>query len=375
MAGTPADWRIVCERAAAAPDAAALREVLTSELRPWSMHDRDRDQGLATGYYEPQLHGSKRRSARFQVPLYVRPPELIEIDLGSFREEYKGKRLAGVVNGNRLVPFADRAGVDGGALAGRDLELVWVDDPIDAFFLHIQGSGRIALDDGTEMRVGYSAQNGHPYVAIGRELVARGALALEDVTMQSIRAWLAANPAEAAAVMQRNPSFIFFRKLDEEGPIGSSGVVLEPYRSVAVDTAFVPLGSVMWVAGSWPSPRVGRGGSTAAAPGRRAGHRRRDPRTAARRSLLRPRRGGGGDRGPPQASVPGVAAPAAQRAAGRDRVEAVGLEARHAAVAVVEAAGIACAARGRSVVYQYAQRMKSAWIGKRSHSALVGASG
>ena len=126
----------------------------------------------------------------------------------------------------------------------------------DAFFLHIQGSGRVELEDGTNLRVGYAAQNGHPYVAIGRELVARGALALEEVTMQSIRAWLEAHPTEAAEIMRKNPSFVFFRKLDGEGPVGSAGTVLEPFRSIAVDTAFLPMGVPVWIDGAWPSPKA-----------------------------------------------------------------------------------------------------------------------
>jgi membrane-bound lytic murein transglycosylase A len=250
------EWQDVCARAAAAKDAAALREVIESELSPWAMRDHDREEGLVTGYYEPLLHGSLRRSERFAVPLYVRPPELVDVDLGAFRDEYQGKRLAGVLDGRRLVPFADRARLEQGAIAGRGLELLWVDDAIDAFFLHIQGSGRVELDDGTEMRVGYAAQNGHPYVAIGRELVSLGALALEDVTMQSIRAWLAEHPDQAAEIMRKNPSFVFFRKLDGAGPVGSQGVELEPYRSIAVDTKFVALGSLVWLAGTSPSPRA-----------------------------------------------------------------------------------------------------------------------
>ncbi len=253
VTGAPADWQRVCERAAAASDPAALRQVLARELRPWAVHDRDRDEGLLTGYYEPLLHGSLRRTGRFTVPLYLRPPELVDVDLGSFRDDLRGRRLAGVVRGGRLVPFADRAAVEQGALAGRDLELVWVDDAIDAFFLHIQGSGRVELSDGTHLRVGYAAQNGHAYVAIGRELVARGAMPLEEVTMQSIRAWLEEHPEAAAEIMRKNPSFVFFRKL-EGGPVGSAGVVLEPYRSIAVDSAFLPTGVPVWLDGTWPSP-------------------------------------------------------------------------------------------------------------------------
>jgi membrane-bound lytic murein transglycosylase A len=256
IAGSPADWLRVCDLAAAAADPAALRQVLTSELRPWSVRNRDQDRGLLTGYYEPLLHGSLRRTDRFTVPLYLRPPELIDVDLGVFRDDLRGRRLAGVVRDSRLVPFADRAAVEEGALDGRELELVWVDDAVDAFFLHVQGSGRVDLTDGTQMRVGYAAQNGHPYVAIGKELVARGAMPLEQVTMQSIRAWLESHPGEAAEVMRKNPSFVFFRRLEGAGPLGSAGVALEPYRSIAVDTAFLPMGVPVWLDGTWPSPRV-----------------------------------------------------------------------------------------------------------------------
>jgi membrane-bound lytic murein transglycosylase A len=261
VAGSAADWSAVCAlvSAPAAPlDGDALRAALERELRPWTVADGDRRrEALVTGYYEPLLHGSLAPDARYTIPLYLRPPELVDVDLGDFRDELDGRRLAGIVRGDRLVPFADRAELDSGALAGRGLELVWVDDAVDAFFLHIQGSGRVVLSDGAHLRVGYAAQNGHPYVAIGRELVARGAMAIEDVTMQSIRAWLAAHPEQAAEVMSTNPSFVFFRRLDGDGPIGSAGVVLEPWRSIAVDPGFVPLGVPVWIDGQAPSPRRG----------------------------------------------------------------------------------------------------------------------
>ena len=262
VSGSPADWRAVCSILSppggrSVPKGPALRAALERELRPWAARDGERkEEALVTGYYEPLLRGSPRRDDRYSVPLYLRPPELVDVDLGAFREELRGRRLAGVVRGDRLVPFADRAGLDDGALSGRGLELVWVDDRVDAFFLHIQGSGRIALPDGTHLRVGFAAQNGHPYVAIGRELVARGELALDDVSMQSIRAWLAAHPGEAAEVMRANPSFVFFRKLDGEGPVGAQGVVLTPYRSIAVDPSFVPLGVPVWLDGKVPSARA-----------------------------------------------------------------------------------------------------------------------
>ena len=207
-------------------------------------------EGLLTGYFEPELRGSLSRTARHATPLHARPPELVEADP-------HGSRVAGVMRNGRLEPFADRAGIQAGALAGRGLELVWVDDPVDAFFLHIQGSGRIALTDGRVLRLGYAGQNGHPYYAVGRDLVARGALTREQVSLQSIRAWMQqAGPAEARALMARNPSYIFFRSLPhlspEAGPIGTMGAALTPMRSVAVDRMHVPLGLPVWIAGTDP---------------------------------------------------------------------------------------------------------------------------
>lgn len=261
VAGTAGDWRRPCAalralQAVVLPEAADVetesRAFFETHFRPWAASNRGDPVGLFTGYYEPTLDGSRRRSERFRVPLYVRPPELVTVDLGEFRDELEGRRLAGRVEGRKLVPFHDRAAIDAGRLAGRGLELLWVDDPVDAFFLHIQGSGRIELDDGNHLRVGYAAQNGHPYFAIGRELIDRGALTPEQVSMQSIRRWLAEHPEEAVDVLHRNPSYVFFRELQEEGPVGSQGVVLTPGRSLAVDRSFVPLGVPVWLDGSAP---------------------------------------------------------------------------------------------------------------------------
>ena len=154
------------------------------------------------------------------------------VDLGRFRKSLRGQRIAGRVVDGRLLPFETRAAIEAGALANRGLELLWVDDPIDAFFLHIQGSGRIVLDDGGVERVGYAGQNGHAYYAIGRELIARGALERSEVSLQSIRAWLKANPTQAATVMNTNRSFVFFRRITGEGPVGAFQVPLTPQASL-----------------------------------------------------------------------------------------------------------------------------------------------
>jgi membrane-bound lytic murein transglycosylase A len=247
--GAVGDWLPLCAAAAALPpgDGAALRSLLERELRPWKVANHEESVGLFTGYYEPTLRGSRRPDERFAVPLHLRPPELVSVELGRFRPELAGTRLAGRVEDGALVPYHDRGAIEEGALTGRGLELVWVDDAIDAFFLHIQGSGRVELVEGGVLRVGYAGQNGFPYYAIGRELVARGALTLEQVSMQSIAAWLRAHPAEAVEVMRRNASYVFFRELAEDGPLGASGVVLTPGRSLAVDPRFHAFGTLLWL--------------------------------------------------------------------------------------------------------------------------------
>lgn len=243
-----------CEAAARAGSA---RTFFESSFQPFAVSAGDDPEGLFTGYYEPQLQGSRKRSDRFRVPLYVRPPDLVTVDLGDFREELKGQRIAGRVEEGALVPYPDRKAIEGGALSGRDLELVWVDDPVDAFFLQIQGSGRVRLDDGSEMRVGYAAQNGHPYFAIGKDLVERGAMSREEVSMQSIRRWLEQNPDLAGDVMARNASYVFFEELKGEGPLGAQGVPLTPGRSLAVDLKPWQLGTPVWLDTRAPSPREG----------------------------------------------------------------------------------------------------------------------
>jgi membrane-bound lytic murein transglycosylase A len=174
------------------------------------------------------------------------------VDLGRFRDEFKGKRIAGKIQEGSLVPYPDRREIDAGALAGRKLEIAWVDDPVEAFFLQIQGSGRIALAEGGEMRIGYAAQNGRPYASIGKELIDRGALPREAVSMPTIREWLKAHPAETRPVLEKNPSYVFFQELKGEGPMGAEGVPLTPGRSLAVDLKYMPLGVPVWIAGGMP---------------------------------------------------------------------------------------------------------------------------
>jgi membrane-bound lytic murein transglycosylase A len=250
--GTPfggsADWQRLCAEAQTLPaEDGAVRRFFEARFTPYRATAAGGDGGLFTGYYEPLLQGQHTRGGRYQVPLYRLPDDTVSIDLGQFKPDWKGQQLVGRLDGQRLVPLPTRAEIDHGAYAGRGLELVWVDDAVDAFFLQVQGSGRIRLPDGRVVRLGYAGKNGHPYTAIGAELVRRGELSKDAVSLQTIRDWLRRHPAEAEAVMALNASYVFFREVDGDGPIGSQGVALTPGRSLAVDPAYVPLGVPLWL--------------------------------------------------------------------------------------------------------------------------------
>ncbi len=254
-AGTVADWRAVCAAAAGVPvDRAATQTFFETRFRPIRVANNDRTEGLFTGYYEAALDGSRRRHGRYQVPLHRRPADLVVVDLGRFRDDLEGRRIAGRVDGGELLPYPDRAAIETGGLVGRGLEMLWVDDPVDAFFLHIQGSGLVRLDDGSTARIGYAGQNGRPYLAIGGPLIANGAIARAEISMQAIRNWLADNPGEATALMNRNPSYVFFREIAGDGPLGAGGAVLTPGRSLAVDRKWHALGVPVWFDGRAPDP-------------------------------------------------------------------------------------------------------------------------
>lgn len=245
--GTYADWQPACrELGDLAPEGA--RVFFEANFIPYlATMDGRKKEGLFTGYYEPSLRGAPERAGPYQYPLYLRPDDLVMVDLGAFREELKGQRIAGRVIGAHLKPYEDRAAIEQGRWPHNDKVLVWVDDPVDAFFLHIQGSGRVLMPDGSFMRVGYDGQNGHVYYAIGRELIKRGELEKEKVSLQTIRTWLEVNPEQADEIMNLNRSYVFFKKLDEEGPLGGEGLVLTPERSLAIDRSRLPYGAPLWV--------------------------------------------------------------------------------------------------------------------------------
>jgi len=258
LGGQAGQWRSLCAATAAVPpgDDAAARTMLERELQPYAIGNNGQPEGLFTGYYEPQVDGAPQRGGRYQTPLLRRPADLVQADLGAFVVDLKGRSIAGRVVHGSLVPYYDRAAIERGALAGQHLELLFLADPVDAFFLEIQGSGRVKLPDGRVVRVTYDGQNGQPYVAIGRLLIDRGELTREAVSLPTIRAWLAAHPDQAPALMDANPSYVFFTVLTqtppEVGPPGALGAALTPGRSVAVDRRFLPMGAPLFVATSNP---------------------------------------------------------------------------------------------------------------------------
>jgi membrane-bound lytic murein transglycosylase A len=201
---------------------------------------------LVTGYYEPVVEASPERSPEFAVPILRLPDDLIEARLEAFDPRYRGERVVGRVEGRRLVPYWPRADIDAGRLAGRGLELAWARDPVDVFFMEIQGSGTLRFPDGREQRVGYAGANGRAYRAIGRLLIDEGHVPREAMSMQAIRAWLAAHPEERQRVLQHNESYVFFRPLTGP-PEGSLGRPLTPGRSIATDTRLFPPGTLAFI--------------------------------------------------------------------------------------------------------------------------------
>jgi membrane-bound lytic murein transglycosylase A len=255
------EWRTPCTVAAQLtnPDAAAVRRYFETYFTPYRLSNTDGTQtGLVTGYYEPLLHGSRKPSRRYRFPVYGVPDDLLIVDLGNVYPQLKGMRLRGRIDGRRVVPYYDRAQIDNGAPALRGKELAWVEDPIDLFFLQIQGSGRIRLDNGQMVRVGYADQNGYPYRSIGRWLVERGELPIEKASMQGIKDWARTHPEQLKDLLNYNASYVFFRELpgDLPGPIGAQGVPLTAGRSVAVDARYVPLGAPVYLATTRPNSTV-----------------------------------------------------------------------------------------------------------------------
>jgi membrane-bound lytic murein transglycosylase A len=241
-------------RALAAGDDAAARAFFERAFAAFTVIAPDGTrEGLVTGYYEPLIEGSRSRSARFTRPVYGLPEDLYVVDLAGQYPELRGMRLRGRLNGRRVEPYYSRGEIEARNGAFAAPVIAWVADPVELFFLQVQGSGQIQLESGERMRIGYAEHNGHPYRSLGRYLAERGELPLEQTSMQSIKAWAAANPGRAQEALNQNPSYVFFRELPAAGgPIGAMGVPLEAGYSIAADPQHVPLGAPVWLATTFP---------------------------------------------------------------------------------------------------------------------------
>lgn len=240
--GSPSSWRNACLAAFEADDARSYFERL---FRAYRVHDPARPDGLFTGYFEPEVDGSLSPSGVFHVPVYRRPPDLVSVGEGASGLTY-GRMMDG-----QAVPYFTRREIEEGALAGKGLEIVWLKDWADAFFIQIQGSGRVRLAEGGTLRLSYSAKSGHAYTGIGGLLVQRGVLPEQDMSMQAIRRWMAGHPQQARELMWENKSFVFFRTVELEdselGALGAQHVQLTPRRSLAIDRSLWMFGTPVWV--------------------------------------------------------------------------------------------------------------------------------
>jgi len=252
-----AEWASACSTAAQIrkTDPMAARQFFESAFVPWLVHNADGGtEGLVTGYYEPLLHGSRVFGRTYRFPVYGVPADLLVIDLAESNPDLKGIRLRGRMQDKKIVPYYTRAEIERGLAPLRGREIVWVDDPVDLFFLHVQGSGRVRLPGGETIRLGFAEHNGHPYKSIGKILVERGELSADKASMQGIKQWAAKNPDKLAPLLQQNPAYVFFREMPESslGPVGALGVPLTPGRSIAVDALTTPLGAPVFLSTTSP---------------------------------------------------------------------------------------------------------------------------
>ena len=251
-AGSVSDWLGACTSAPSLESSAhSARAFFESWFQPVSVIAGDTPQGLFTGYYEPELSASRTRHGVFQTPIYGVPSDLVGVDLGAFKPELSGEHIEGHIAASKLVPYATRGEIDAQGLPQAPV-LLYAADPVQVFFLHIQGSGRARLDDGGALRIAYAGQNGRPYTPIGRVLIAQGAIDRADMSMQAIRAWLKAHPKQGREMMEQDQSFVFFKEEPIGDPSlgaeGSESVGLTPGASLAVDQHLHPLGAPVYVA-------------------------------------------------------------------------------------------------------------------------------
>ncbi|MHB8707679.1 MAG: murein transglycosylase A [Desulfuromonadales bacterium] len=251
-------WQSACAEAATLDRLSepAVRAFFERRFTPHQLRKPDDERvGLATGYYVPDLRGSRQPAPAYPHPLYRRPDDLLVVDLREVYPELGNYRLRGRLDAQRVRPYWDRAAIEGEQRPLTGQELFWVDDPVELFFLQIQGSGRILFEDGSRVMVNYAEQNGHPYRSVSKWLLDRQIMPREKMSMQNIKAWARENPAKVNELLNTNPSYVFFRELpgDADSPPGALGVPLTSGRSVAVDPRYTPLGAPVFLATTWPN--------------------------------------------------------------------------------------------------------------------------
>jgi membrane-bound lytic murein transglycosylase A len=256
-----AQWQAACTAAKIEikPSSAEVIAYLKNYFDVYSANNADgSNTGLITGYYEPLLKGSRKKSEQYPYPLYRQPKDLITVELGDVYPELKYKRVRGKLVGNKLVPYNTRAEIDVNPSPLEGNELLWVDDIIDVFFLQIQGSGLVKLDTGQEIQVGYADQNGHPYNSIGRILIERGELTADQASMQGIKTWARSHLDKLRDLLSSNPSYVFFKELPTglPGPLGALGVPISAERSLAIDQKYLPLGAPVFLSTTQPNSTV-----------------------------------------------------------------------------------------------------------------------
>lgn len=258
----PRVWQPVCDAAQRAgihgDDKAAVRSFIEAHLQPWRLLDTAGKpaSNTVTGYYEPQVRGARRQGGDYQWPLYETPSDLLTIDLGSVYPELAGKRIRGKLDGQRVVPYDTRADIAASS-SRQPPAIAWIDDPVEAFFLQIQGSGRVLLPNDKVIRLAYDNHNGRPYASIGQWLVDQGEMTLAQASMANIKQWARNHPNRVQELLNANPAMVFFREeavTDPNlGPKGAYGIALTPERAVAVDPAFVPLGTPLYLSTTQPA--------------------------------------------------------------------------------------------------------------------------
>lgn len=281
-------WREVCQKAddIAANNTQQVLQFFENDFSAWNVNDCKRNGSLITGYYEPILRGSRTRSERTPYPVYGVPEDFYSIDIpvsargnttlrvqrsGSnrltlnslgeielrptdFPSNHHSTRLKGRLDGNRFLPYYTRGEINQGAGIANAPILAWVEDPVELFFLQVQGSGRIQLDNGSIIHLGYADQNGHSYQSIGKWLIDKGEVTLGEASMQGIKHWLNRNPTRKQELFSVNPSYVFFKVLPGEqgGAVGALGVPLTGGYSIAVDPRYIPLGAPVYLLTTWP---------------------------------------------------------------------------------------------------------------------------